>query len=211
MAGRHNGQPHFAKERMMKTEHIATTKQTVGGHAALDLLNTVFLQNGQPVDTLDSDQAVLAWLADYAVGDTSRLQFAQGSLLERARALRDTVRTLVFARKAGKTIDPQPLNRWLAQDNSHLELVQGTDGQLQLERRRDIATVEQLLAPIAIAAAELLTLQDFSIIRKCESPDCVLWFYDRTKGHRRRWCSMAACGNRAKQAAHRHRHKDDHH
>jgi predicted RNA-binding Zn ribbon-like protein len=65
--------------------------------------------------------------------------------------------------------------------------------------------VEQLLAPIAEAAAELLTLQDFSIIRKCESPDCVLWFYDRTKGHKRRWCSMAVCGNRHKVSSFRKR------
>jgi predicted RNA-binding Zn ribbon-like protein len=190
---------------MMKTDHIATTKQTVGGHAALDLLNTVYLQNGETVDTLDTDQAVLDWLADYMVGDTSRLQFAAGSLLEQARALRDTVRALVVARKAEGKLELQPLNRWLAQDNSHLELVQGTDGRLQLERRRDIATAEQLLAPIAVAAAELLTLQDFSIIRKCESPDCVLWFYDRTKGHKRRWCSMAACGNRHKVSSFRKR------
>lgn len=190
---------------MMKTDLIATTKQTVGGHAALDLLNTIFLQNGQTVDNLDSDQAVLDWLADYAVDDASRLQFASGSLLEQARALRDTVRVLVVARKAEGKLDLQPLNRWLAQDNSHLELVQGSDGQLQLERRRYIASVEQLLTPIAVAAAELLTLQDFSIIRKCESPDCVLWFYDRTKGHKRRWCSMAACGNRHKVSSFRKR------
>lgn len=190
---------------MMKTDPITTPKQTVGGHPALDLLNTVSLQNGQPVDNLSSDQAVLDWLADYAVGDTSRLQFAPGALLEKARALRDTVRALVGARKAGRAIDLQALNRWLAQDNSHLELVQGTDGQLQLERRRVITSVEQLLAPIAEAAAELLTLQDFSIIRKCESPDCVLWFYDRTKGHKRRWCSMAACGNRHKVSSFRKR------
>jgi len=32
-----------------------------------------------------------------------------------------------------------------------------------------------------------------------------MWFYDRTKSHRRRWCSMALCGNRAKARAHRER------
>ena len=30
-------------------------------------------------------------------------------------------------------------------------------------------------------------------------------FLDRTKGHARRWCSMAVCGNRAKAEAHRAR------
>jgi predicted RNA-binding Zn ribbon-like protein len=32
-------------------------------------------------------------------------------------------------------------------------------------------------------------------------------FVDRTRRRARRWCSMAICGNRAKQAAHRSRLK----
>jgi predicted RNA-binding Zn ribbon-like protein len=42
-------------------------------------------------------------------------------------------------------------------------------------------------------------------VRRCEGVDCVLWFYDRTKAHRRRWCSMEGCGNRAKVARFRSR------
>jgi len=57
----------------------------------------------------------------------------------------------------------------------------------------------------AEAAAELLAEGDFELIRRCESESCVLWFYDRTKSHRRRWCSMASCGNRHKVAAFRSR------
>jgi predicted RNA-binding Zn ribbon-like protein len=60
----------------------------------------------------------------------------------------------------------------------------------------------QALAPIAESAADLLCYGDPSLIRKCESPDCVLYFYDRSKNHSRRWCSMSSCGNRAKAAAH---------
>jgi predicted RNA-binding Zn ribbon-like protein len=33
----------------------------------------------------------------------------------------------------------------------------------------------------------------------------MLHFLDTTRGRRRRWCNMAVCGNRAKQAAHRDR------
>ncbi|MDX3854896.1 CGNR zinc finger domain-containing protein [Streptomyces sp. AK02-01A] len=37
--------------------------------------------------------------------------------------------------------------------------------------------------------------------------DWLLWFYDRTKSHRRRWwwCSMETCGNRTKVRARRSR------
>ena len=43
---------------------------------------------------------------------------------------------------------------------------------------------------------------DLSLVKACQNPQCVLFFYDTTKNHARRWCSMAACGNRAKVAAH---------
>jgi predicted RNA-binding Zn ribbon-like protein len=64
--------------------------------------------------------------------------------------------------------------------------------------------------PVAEAVATLLAKGDFSLVRKCESPDCTLWFHDRTKSHHRRWCSMALCGNRMKVAAFRARQKGGH-
>jgi predicted RNA-binding Zn ribbon-like protein len=63
----------------------------------------------------------------------------------------------------------------------------------------------ELLQSIAEAAADLICNQDFRLIRSCESSACRLVFLDRTKGHTRRWCSMADCGNREKVAAHRAR------
>src|SRR5262249_42198913 len=62
-----------------------------------------------------------------------------------------------------------------------------------------------LLLPIAEAMGDLICQKDFTFVRKCEGPTCTLWFLDVSKGHGRRWCSMAACGNRAKVAAHRTR------
>lgn len=73
-----------------------------------------------------------------------------------------------------------------------------------LRRWRAPAT---LLAPLADAMAELICSADFSLVKKCESPSCTLLFHDTTQGHARRWCSMAICGNRAKQAAYRARLK----
>ncbi len=52
---------------------------------------------------------------------------------------------------------------------------------------------------------ELLVEGDFELVRNCEHPDCILWFYDRTRSHKRRWCSMATCGNRYKAARFRER------
>jgi predicted RNA-binding Zn ribbon-like protein len=43
---------------------------------------------------------------------------------------------------------------------------------------------------------------DRSRVRRCAGATCVLLFHDTSKTGRRRWCDMAACGNRAKSAAH---------
>ena len=52
---------------------------------------------------------------------------------------------------------------------------------------------------------DLVCGKDFILVRNCEGLSCAMWFYDVSKGHARRWCSMAVCGNRAKAAAHRAR------
>lgn len=42
-------------------------------------------------------------------------------------------------------------------------------------------------------------------LRRCEGVGCDTIFIDESRGRRRRWCSMARCGNRAKAAAFRSR------
>jgi predicted RNA-binding Zn ribbon-like protein len=65
----------------------------------------------------------------------------------------------------------------------------------------------QLLAPVAESAAWLLEHGDHSRVRRCAGSGCVLLFYDTTKNHNRRWCSMDGCGSRAKAGAYyRRRH-----
>jgi predicted RNA-binding Zn ribbon-like protein len=60
---------------------------------------------------------------------------------------------------------------------------------------------------IAAAAAELLAHKDLSLVKSCGGTGCILLFYDETKSHSRRWCSMAGCGNRMKAALHYRRRK----
>jgi predicted RNA-binding Zn ribbon-like protein len=69
-------------------------------------------------------------------------------------------------------------------------------------------TPAQIVAILAEAAARLLTEKDLTLVRRCENPACVLHFYDPSKNHRRRWCSMDICGNRMKVAAHYRRQRE---
>jgi predicted RNA-binding Zn ribbon-like protein len=102
----------------------------------------------------------------------------------------------------------EPLNRLLARDEGYGQIVpaekNGTAA-LKLEEMRRWRSPEALLIPIAKAMADLICKEDFSYVKACEGPACTLVFLDKTRGHARRWCSMAVCGNRAKQAAHRTR------
>ena len=180
----------------------------VGGHPALDLLNTVFLLDGVIVDSLQTDQDALQWLADAGWQIEHDLTRSKpGALLRSARSLRESIRKIIETRKAGKRADPTPLNAFLAQSQSHLRLSPAQKGTFHLERHWNQHTPEEILAPIAEAAAELLATGDFNLVRHCEDSECVLWFYDRTRSHHRRWCSMATCGNRNKVAAFRHRNQ----
>jgi len=59
------------------------------------------------------------------------------------------------------------------------------------------------LALIAADAAELLGTGLRDRLRICPGPGCHGRFLDDSPAGRRRWCSMAVCGNRSKAAAHR--------
>src|SRR2546422_11122302 len=77
------------------------------------------------------------------------------------------------------------------------------------ERRRLFQPREpiHLLVPVAESASELLCHGDLALVLKCENPRCILYFYDTTKNHARRWCSMTVCGNRMKVPAHYRRRR----
>jgi len=67
--------------------------------------------------------------------------------------------------------------------------------------------LESPLWPVVRSVAELLTSDDLRRIGQCSSDNCPWLFYDTSKNHSRRWCSMKMCGNVAKARRHYTRHK----
>jgi predicted RNA-binding Zn ribbon-like protein len=181
---------------------------TLGDNPALDFLNTVVRGEAGLQDLLQSDADVHAWLRAAGLpGRSGAAPFARGLLLQSAHALRAAIGKLVRQKKSGKRVDVGELNAFLEQSRYHLRIGREANGNLHVLRDYERATPAQLLTGVAVAAAELLADGDFQLVRKCESDACVLWFYDRTKSHRRRWCSTAVCGNRHKVASFRARRK----
>ncbi|MET0290160.1 MAG: ABATE domain-containing protein [Pseudoxanthomonas sp.] len=183
-----------------------TDAPLVGDHVAMDLLNTEARDQGRAVDYWQRGEDVQGWLHRLGIVPSTPLGLvAPAQLLNRARTLRAVVRTLFVARVSGQAADPGDLNTFLHGYQTSAQLLRDTEGRLQLARVAHGNAISLLLGPVAEAAARLLVEGDVALIKQCEHPDCILWFYDRTKSHKRRWCSMALCGNRHKATQFRKR------
>jgi predicted RNA-binding Zn ribbon-like protein len=198
----------------------------VADSLGLDFLNSIATPVDAPVDWLDSGDGLVAWLAQANIVPAHALnalteRAAPGELdniAEQARVLREWFRG--FVRKhMGRPLTPQamrelgPLNALLQRDETFKRIAGRRDGDgdhLELQTMRLWRSPESLLLPIGEALARCVCDEDFVSIRACEGHRCTLIFADHTRRRGRRWCSMALCGNRAKQAAHRDRLKTKH-
>lgn len=124
------------------------------------------------------------------------------SMLDAARVLRADLALILRALIENEPIKPswvRQINRILAAEAGHLQLER--DKSLwKLARVQEPGEALHTLLPIAHAAAGFIVEGPACGVRKCANPACPLFFLD--KSGRRRWCSMATCGNRAKVSAH---------
>jgi predicted RNA-binding Zn ribbon-like protein len=122
-----------------------------------------------------------------------------------ALALREAISALVTATVAGGSAPAaavRRVNQWLVLPPQrpvlHLEAGVPVLGPAPAAR-----TPGGVLAMIAADAADLLGTDLRERLRICPGPGCRGRFLDDSPAGRRRWCSMAVCGNRNKAAAHR--------
>ncbi|WP_158945153.1 ABATE domain-containing protein [Granulicella sp. S190] len=175
---------------------------------ALDFLNTEWPTASGKEDFFETDEDVFTWLRQAGLAPEGVTSVRpSGALLRAAQALRTVIRSLVESRKEGKVPDFSDLNAFLIAAQSHPQLLWTKSKTIALETVRSADTAEQLLAPVALKAAELFSTADFRRVRRCDDPTCVHWFNDLTRPGRRRWCSMATCGNRLKVKSYRRRLK----
>lgn len=192
----------------------------IAENLALDLINTQLMRDGEAVDVLGDYAALVDWLAQTGVLDAAQAKVALkkwGNNAEgkhvygQARDLRAALRTMVEHLVAGKAVPQSSLNEINEVLSHGAAYAQVTRKRGTFEKRLyvDFTEAAQLIVPIAEAAMDLLCHGDLSLVKKCGNPRCILYFYDTTKNHARRWCSMAVCGNRMKAQAHYRRlHRD---
>ncbi len=189
--------------------------EIVGGHLALDFVNTVHSRTEAVTrDYLDTPNHLLGWCVHQKVVDMAqagRLARLAGSkrdqLLTRARRLRATLHALFDGYLHGHS-DSEALdafNRALGRMSRWRRLGTEDEG---FAWRCHVAPAhpESLLAPIVFAAAELSCSTDLARLKACPPPQGCGWlFLDRSRNGSRTWCNMKTCGNLAKQRRHRAR------
>jgi predicted RNA-binding Zn ribbon-like protein len=89
------------------------------------------------------------------------------------------------------------LNGYVQAAAQHMNLAPGS-GHFEWQFDSSPSDFDAPLWPIARSAAELLASDQLQFVRACASKTCEWLFLDESKNHRRRWCDMTKCGNRAK-------------
>ena len=190
----------------------------VGNHLCLDFTNTQFVLNGQSVDLLATFSDLVTWFvqAHLLTEEDAKKMERQGGrqatetqILEQARAFRVTLREMVERIAAARPVPQaaiEAINDMLGYRVGRPQLTRRS-GKFERGFQVEFQDANQLLGLLAEAASDLLCTCDLSLIKKCQNPACVLFFYDTTKNHARHWCSMTICGNRSKVAAHYRRHR----
>ncbi|HEY4078252.1 MAG TPA: CGNR zinc finger domain-containing protein [Rhizomicrobium sp.] len=194
----------------------------VGDALGLDFLNSIATPVDTPVDWIANGEGLLDWLEQAQLVPTEALAGIRANALageldkvaDQARKLRTWFAGFVRQHKgrplgAKDVAELDPLNQLLERDESFNRVVATAtkDMPFRLQTTRRWRTPESLLLPIGEVMTQLVCTENFSNVKACEGPTCTLLFADHTRARARRWCSMAICGNRAKQTAHRHRLK----
>jgi predicted RNA-binding Zn ribbon-like protein len=184
----------------------------IGNLPCLDFVNTEIIARGARVDLLTGFADLVLWLQAASLLTAAEARTTErrwGNTAEGKTAFKEAVSLRsALRRMAERLVARKPADRASIEQINSVLASRPTFRQLELKGNKVVSRFEtlseaalHLLVPIAESAAWLLEHGDLSLLRCCENPACILFFYDTTKNKRRRWCSMEACGSRAKAAA----------
>jgi predicted RNA-binding Zn ribbon-like protein len=184
---------------------------------ALAFIDTLEFEKDGSVEHIPTTGAAIDWLRAHGLlhepiepeVEALRTPSAAGDrALGRIRQVREALREIVVAAvehrpAAGRAIDV--VNRVMIARQRFI-LVCGPGGVLDHRHQGD--AIDDVLARLAERVARQVIAPDVDRLRICANDTCRWVFYDSSRTGRRRWCTMASCGNRAKAARHRARVRD---
>jgi predicted RNA-binding Zn ribbon-like protein len=192
----------------------------VGGHVALDLVNTVTPRlpgSTEHVDYIGTPQDLLAWARRVRLVTETEVESIRETWTAfpatAAQALHAVVdireatygvlmaargRTDVATADAADELERLNLRSAAASARSGLVLGGPTGPAVRLVVGTTAALV--IADRLAHSAVDLLRTVDLSHVRICPIPEggCGWLFLDRSRNRSRRWCAMADCGTQAK-------------
>jgi predicted RNA-binding Zn ribbon-like protein len=186
------------------------------GSLALDFLHTLRRTRDGSLDVVRTPETLAAWLITHGGRRAAAVLHdplpppAARQLLDEAQRLRRDIGVLVVTYAQAGALDPGAafgINRILAACPRSWLLATEAGLPVLVEEEHARGYLGALSA-IAQEAGRLVSTVEPARLRPCASASCGAWFVDRSKGGRRRWCSMAGCGNREKAALHRSKRRD---
>jgi len=188
----------------------------IGGDVCMDFVNTAGDRAGpQLTERLHSYDDLVTWAERVElVGPerAARLRRVAAEhpvrafqALEAARSLREAIHR-AFTRVPALPADLGLLARAATEATAARRLEPTADGGYAFVWPDDDAP-EQILWPVALTAADLLTSGDRDRVKECANDSCRWLFLDKSKNRSRKWCDMKECGNRAKARRFQARHR----
>lgn len=174
---------------------VSDPRPLTGEPVSLDLLNTRWNREGVVQDLLTDTDGLAVWLAgnglDFPADDT---------VLRHTLEARDALRSAVDGSLAEGAARVDAV---LAHGCVRVTLTDRGPGE-------SAEFDDPSWGPAWLAARDYLKLLSAAPdrIRRCAHDTCILHFFDTSRNGTRRWCSMAACGNRAKASRHYARTKE---
>lgn len=198
----------------MKTKRPFEAKDFVGGHEAVDLVNTVTARDAEPVDRLESYSGLLQWaslagvFSEHDLDTLMRLSETDAAgAVEALQALKE-MREALYSVITALIGEQQP-------DKEALHLVEGAwktaiencewaihDSHVALCLPATRAGLDYIRQAIALRGYELLCALRIERTRVCSGDSCGWLFIDSSKGGKRRWCDMSVCGSVVKSRRH---------
>ena len=185
----------------------------IGERLWLDFVNTDDVRRGTRVDMLRDFDALVQWLEAARVLDGERASgiarrahqqpAGAAAALVDARRVRAALRALAERGGGSERTRADALveiNRVLGRSAGTRRVEWRDDGSFRQSFVPVGDAFAGLMIPVVESAAEALVHGELARVRRCADQRCPRVFFDSTRNGRRRWCDMAACGNRAKAA-----------
>ena len=172
------------------------------GSLALDFVGTVGRRASSCDERLPDAAALRVWLEEAGLLDAPARVSA--SDLGAAKALREAIAAVANALVERRTPSPGDVREINSAAGWNALSVPALDARTLTARWRGTERVRAALGRVAADAIDLFAHRRERLMR-CELPGCGGLLLGNVRGPQRRWCSMEACGNVAKVAAHRAR------